>query len=204
MLRGPHLQWNLVAELRWSLYVSLGGLFLKNSDVVRKKKKKDGAALEAIFFMQPGLTLTGLYSQSYGFSSSHVWMWELDHKEGWVPKKWFLQTMVLDKTLGSPLDSQEIKPVNPKENRPWIFIGRSETKAEAPILQPSNAKSWLIGKDPDARKDWRQKEKRVAENEMVREHHRLHGYELEQTGDTGRQGSLVHCGSWSQRESDTT
>ena len=131
-------------------------------------KKKDGEALGAIFFMQPGLTLTGLYSQSHGFSSSHVWMWELNHKEGWVPKNWCLQTVVLEKTLGNPLDSQEIKPVNPKGNKPWIFLGRTDTKAEAPILWSSNAKSWLTGKASDARKDWRQKEKRVAVNEMVR------------------------------------
>ena len=166
MLRGPHFNetWLLNFD---DLCVSVLGAYFKKTVMLSGKKKKDGAALGAIFFMQPGLTLTGPYSQSYGFSSSHVWMWELDHKEGWVPKKWFLQTMVLEKTLGSPLDSQEIKPVNPKENRPWIFIGRTETNAEAPILQPPTAKSWLIGKDPEARKDWRQK-KRVAENEMVR------------------------------------
>ena len=90
----------------------------------------------------------GLYSQSYGFSSSHVWMWELDHKEGWVPKNWYLQTVVLEKTLESPSVCKEIKPVNIKGNQPWIFIGR--TDAEAPILWPPDAKSWLIGKDPEA------------------------------------------------------
>ena len=119
-----------------------------------KKKKKHGAALGPIFFMQPGLTLTGPYSQSYGFSSSHVWMWELDHKEGWVPKNWCLPTVVLEKTLGNPLDSQEIKPVNPIGNQPWIFIGRTDTRAEAPILWPHDVKNWLIRKDPDTGKDW--------------------------------------------------
>ena len=108
----------------------------------------------------------GPYSQSYCFSSSHVQMWELNHKEGWVLKNWCFWIVVLEKTLGSPLDSKKIKPVNPKGNQFWIFIGR--TDAEAPILWPSDVKSWLIGKDPDAEKDWRQKEKRVAEDEMVR------------------------------------
>ena len=106
----------------------------------------------------------GSYTQSYDFSSSHVWMWELDHKEGWALKNWFFQTVVLEKTLESPLDCKEIKPVNPKGNQPWIFTGRTD----APILWPPDAKSQLIGKDPDAGKDWRQKEKRATEDEMVR------------------------------------
>ena len=94
------------------------------------------------------------YIQSYGFSSSPVWMWELDHKEGWEPKNWFFQTVVLEKTLESPLDGKETKPVNPKGNQPWIFIGRSCAEAEAPILWPPDVKSQLIGKDPDNGKDW--------------------------------------------------
>ena len=92
----------------------------------------------------------GPYSESYGFSSSHVWMWELNHKEGGAPKNLYLQTVVLEKTLESPLDCKEIKPVNPKGNQPWIFTGRTDT--EAPTLWPPNVKSWFIGKDPDARK----------------------------------------------------
>ena len=110
-----------------------------------------------------------LYSQSYGVSSSHVQIWELDHKEGWTPKNWCLPTVLLEETLDSPLDSKEIKPVNPKGNEPWIFIGTADVDAEAeePILSPPDAKSQLIGKDPDAGKDWRQ-EKRVAEDEIVR------------------------------------
>ena len=96
------------------------------------------------------------YSQSYGFSSSHVEMWELDHKEGWAPKNWCFWTVVLEKTLESPLDWKEIKPVNPKGNQCWIFIGRTDAEAEAPIIWPPDGKSWLTGKDPDAGKDWRQ------------------------------------------------
>ena len=108
----------------------------------------------------------GLSSQSCGFSSSHVRMWELDCEEGWAPKNWCLRTVVLEKTLKSPLDSKEIKPVNLKGNQPWIFIGRIDAEAEAPILWPPNVKNWLIEKDPDAGKGWRQKEKRVAEDEL--------------------------------------
>ena len=93
---------------------------------------------------------------------------ELDHKEGWVPKNWCFKTMMLEKTLESPLDSKEIKSINPKGNQPWIFIGRTDPEAEAQILWLPDEKSWLIGKDPDARKVWRQKEKRVAEDEMIR------------------------------------
>ena len=98
------------------------------------------------------------YSQSYGFSSSPVWMWELDHKESWVPKNWCFWTVVSEKILESPLDCKEIKPVNPKGNQSWIFIGRTDDEAETPILWPPDAKSWLIRKDPDAGKDWRQEE----------------------------------------------
>ena len=108
----------------------------------------------------------GPYSQSCGFSSSHVWMWELEHQEGWALKNWCFQTVMLEKTLESPLDSKKIKPVNPKGNQPWIFIGRTE--AEAPVLWPPDVKSLLTGKDSDAGKDWKQKEKEVAEDEMVR------------------------------------
>ena len=104
----------------------------------------------------------GHYSQSYDFSSGHVWMWEFDHKEGWVPKNWCFQTMMKEKTLESPLDYKEIKPVHPKGNQPWIFIGRTSAKAEAPILWPRDVNSWLIGKDPDSRKDWGQEENRVT------------------------------------------
>ena len=131
----------------------------------------------------------GLSSQSYGFSSSQVWMSELDYKEDWVPKNWRFQTVVLEKTLESPWDYSEIKLVHPKGNQPWIFVGRTE--AEAPILWPPDVKSWLIEKDPDAGKDWRE-EKRTTEDEMVGWHHWLSGHELEQTlGDSEGQGSLA-------------
>ena len=108
-----------------------------------------------------------LYSQSYGFSSSHVWMWELDHKEGWASKNWCFWIVVLKKTLESPLDCKEIQPANPKGNQPYILIGRTDAEAESPILWPHDVKSWLIEKDPDAEKDWGQEEKGALEDEMV-------------------------------------
>ena len=119
-----------------------------------------------------------------------VQMWELDHKEGWETRKWCFQTVVLEKTLESPLDGKEIKSVNSKGNRSWIFIGKDD--AEASILWPPDAKSWLVGKDPDAGTDWGQEEKGVTEDEMVGGHHRLNGHEFEQTvGDSKGQGSLA-------------
>ena len=121
----------------------------------------------------------GPYSQSYGFSSSHVQMWELNHKEGWALKNWCFQIVVLEKTLESPWDCKEIKPVSPKGNQPWIFIGR--TYAEALILWPPDGKSRLIGKDPDTGKDWGQEEKRTTEDETVGWHLWLNGREFGQT-----------------------
>ena len=145
------------------------------------------------------------YSQSYDFSSSHAWMWELDHKEGWVLKNWWFQTVVLGKMLQSPLDSKEIKLVNPKRNQSWIFIGR--TDAEVLILWPPDAKGQLIEKDPDAGKDWGQ-EKGTTEDEMVGWHLRFNGHELRQTpGDSEREAwcAAVHgaAKSWT-RLSDWT
>ena len=125
-----------------------------------------------------------LYSQSYGFSNSHVRTWELDCNEGWPQKNWNVWIVVLEKTFENPLDCKEIKPVNPKGNQSWILIGR--TDAEAPILWPPDAKSWLTGKDPDAGKDWRQEEKGVTEDELAAWNHQLDGHEFEQTpGDSG-------------------
>ena len=109
----------------------------------------------------------GPSSQGYGFSSSHVWMWQLDYKESWVPKNWCFWTVMLEKTLESPLDCKEIQPVNPEGEQSWVFIGRTDAEAETPIFWPSDAKSWLIWKDPDAEKDWGWEEKETTEDEMV-------------------------------------
>ena len=147
----------------------------------------------------------GLSSQSYGFSSSHVWMWELDYKESWAPKNWCFWTMVLEKTFENLLDCKEIQPVSPKGNQSWIFIGRTDAEAETPILWPHDVKNWLIGKDSDAGKDWRQEEKGTTEHEMLGWHHRLDGHEFERAPGVGDgQGSLVYCSPWDHKESDMT
>ena len=145
------------------------------------------------------------YSKSYVFSSSHVWMWELDCEESWALKNWCFWTVVLEKTLESPLDSKKIQTVNPKGNQPWIFIGKTDVEAEAPIFWPPDMKSWFIGKYPDAEKDWGQEEKGMTEEGMVGWHHWLNGHEFEQTPRHSEgQGSLVCCNSWGHKESDTT
>ena len=140
------------------------------------------------------------YSTSFKSTS-----FKLYFVEGWVLKNWCFWTVVLEKTLESPLDCKEIQPVNPKGNQPWIFIGRTAAEAEAPILRPPEAKSQFIGKDPDAGKDWRQEEKHMTEDEMVGWHHWLHGHEFEQAlGDGEGQGSIVFCNPWGHKESDKT
>ena len=136
------------------------------------------------------------------FSSSYVWVWELDHEEGWALKNGCFWTVVLEKTLESPLDSKEIQPVHPKGDQSWVFTGRTDAKAKAPIVWPPDAKNWLIGKDPDAEKDWGQEEKRVTEDEMIGQHHWAEhsGPEFEHTlGDSEGQGSLACCSSWDHR-----
>ena len=138
------------------------------------------------------------YGQTNDFSSSHVWMWELDHKESWMTKNWCFWTVVLEKTLESLLDCKEIKPVNPKGNQSWILIRRIDAETEAPILWPSDAKSRLIRKDPDAGKDWRQEEKGIMEDETVAWYHWLNRHEFDQApGDSEGQGSLACCSPWS-------
>ena len=144
-------------------------------------------------------------SQGYGFSNSHVWMWELDCEESWVQKNWCFWTVVLEKTLESPLHCKEIQPVHSKGDQPWVFFGRNDAKAETPVLWPAHVKSWLIGKDPDAGRDWGQEEKGTTEDEMVGWHHGPDGHEFEWTpGDGDGQGGLACCDSWGRKESDTT
>ena len=147
----------------------------------------------------------GSSSQSYGFSSSHVWLWKLDHKEGWVLKNWCFWTVVLEKTFESPLDCKEIKAVNPKGNQSWIFIGRTDAEAETPVLWPPNVKNQLTWKHFNGGKDWRWEEKGKTEDEMVGWHQWLDGHELEQTaGDGEGQGSLACWSPWGRKESDMT
>ena len=138
------------------------------------------------------------------FFSSHVWMWELDCEEGWVGKNWCFWSVVLEKTLESPLDCEEIQPDH-SEDQPWDFFGRNDAKAETTILWPPHANSWLIGKDSDARRDCGQEERGMTEDEMAGWHHRLDECESEWTLGVGDgQGGLMCCDSWGRKESDTT
>ena len=131
-------------------------------------------------------------------------MWKLDYKESWAPKNWCFWTVVLEKTLESPFDCKEIQPIHPKGNQSWLFIGRTDAEAETPILWSPDVKNWLIGKDPDAEKDWGQ-EKGMKEDKTVGWHHQLNGHEFEQALGVGDgQGSLVCCSLWDRKESDTT
>ena len=130
---------------------------------------------------------------------------ELDHKESWVPKNWCFWTMVLEKTLESPLNNKEIKPVNPKGNQSWVFNGRTDAEVEAPILWPLDVKNWLIGKDPDTGKDGRQEERGTTEDEIVGWHHQPDGHEFEQAlGVSDGQRGLACCSPWAGKESDMT
>ena len=147
----------------------------------------------------------GSSSQGYGFTCGHIWMWDLDCEESWALKNWCFWTVVLEKTLESPLDCKEIQPVHSKGDQPWVFFGRNDAKAETPVLWPPHAKSWLIGKDSDAGRGWGQEEKGTTENEMAGWHHQLDGCESEWTSGVGDgQGGLVCCDSWGRTESDTT
>ena len=132
-------------------------------------------------------------------------MWELDCEESWAPKNWCCWTVVLEMTLESPLDCKEIQPVHPKGDWSWVSIGRTDAEAETPVLWPPHAKSWLIGKDPDAGRDWGQEEKGMTEDEMVGWHHQLYGHEFEQALGVGDgQGSLACCSPWGCKDLDTT
>ena len=142
--------------------------------------------------------------KAMGFSNSHVWMWKLDHKESWALKNWCFWTVVLEKTLESPLECKEIQPVHPKDQS-WVFIGRADVEAETPILWPPDVNSWLIEKDPGAWKDWGQEENGTLEDEMVEWHHPLYGHGFGWTpGVDDGQGGLVCCGSCGCKELDTT
>ena len=146
----------------------------------------------------------GLSSQGYGFSSSHMWMWELDYKESWVLKNWCFWTVVLENTLESPLDCKETQPVHPKGNQSWIVIGRIDAEVETPILWPPDTKNWLIGKDPDGGKDWRQEEKGISEGEIVGWSPSQWTWAWVNSRSGYGQGGLVFYSPWGRKKSDTT
>ena len=167
---------------QWEDFIFLGSKITADDDCSHEIKRRlllgrkvmtnlDNIEKQRHYFANKGLS-----SQCYGFSSGHIWMWELDYKESWATKNWCFRTVVLDKTLESPLDYNVLKPVHPKGNQSWIFIGKTDAEAETPILWPPNAKNWLIGKDPDSGKDWRQEEKGTTEVEMVGWHQWLSGH----------------------------
>ena len=170
-----------------SLQMVIAAIKLKRRLFLGRKAKTN---LDSILKSRDITTNKGPHNQCYGFSSIHVWMWKLDHKEGWALKNGCLWTVVLEKILESLLDSKEIELVNPKGNQPWIFIGR--TDAEAPIFRAPDVKNQLIGKDPDSGKDWGQEEKGTTEDEML-------GWPV---GDG--QGGLACCDPWGHKELDTT
>ena len=199
MASGPITSWQIEGETMEtmtdfifgapkSLQMVTAAMDLKDTCSLKKSydKPRQHIKKQRQYFVDKGPS-----SQSYGFSSSHVWMWELDYKESWALKNWCFWTVVLEKTLESPLDCKEIQSVHPKGNQSWIFIGRTDAEAETLILWPPDVKNWLIGKDPDAEKDWRQ-EKGTTEDEMLRWHHWLNGHEFEQVLGVGDgQGSLA-------------
>ena len=154
--------------------------------------------LDSIFKSRHYFANKGLSSQGCGFSSGHVWMWELDCEESRAPKNWCFWTVVLEKTLESPLDCKDIQPVHPKGDQSWVFIGRTDAETETPILWSPDTKSWLIGKDPDAGEDWRQEEKGLTEDKTVGWYHWLNAHEFEQARRqrrTGKPGVLQSLGS---------
>ena len=209
MASGPNTSWQIDGEKVETVtdFIFLGSKVTADSDCSHEIKRhlllgrKAMTNLDSILRSRHFFANKSPYSESYDCSSSHIWMWELDNEKGWAPKNWCLQTVSLEKTLESPLDSKAIKTVHPKGNQPWMFIGRTDAEAEAPVLWPPNARSQLTGKDPDAGKDWRWEKKGMTEDKMVRWHHRLIGYEFEQALEDGEgQGSLECCSAWRRKE----
>ena len=166
-------RWNYSVNCRWWLQP-------RNKKTLTPGKKGYDQPRQHIKRQRHYFANKGPSSQRYGFSSSHVWMWELDYKESWALKNGCFQTVVLETTLESPFDWKETQPVHPKGNQPWIFIGRTDAEAETPILWPPDAKNWLTGKDPDAGRDWGQEQKGTTEDEMAGWHHWLNGHEFEE------------------------
>ena len=209
MASSPITSWQIDGETVETVadFIFLGSKITADGDCSHEIKRrlflgrKVMTNLDSILKSRDIITLsTKVHSQSYGFSSRNVWIWELYCKESWVPKNWCFWAMVLEKTLESPLDCKEIQSVNPKGDQSWVSFGRIDVEAETPVLWPPDAKSWLIWEDPDAGKDRGQEEKGITENEMAGWHHRLNGHgfvgvDSESWWWTGRPGMLQFMGS---------
>ena len=182
MASGPITSWQIDGETVTD-FIFLGSKFAADCDCSHEIKRRlhlgRNKPRQHIKKQEHYFADKGPPSQSYSFSSTLVWMWELDHKEGWALKDWCFWTVVLEKTLDGPLDCKKIQPVHPKGNQAWIFIGRTDAETETLILWPPDEKNWLIGKDPDAEKDWGQEERGTTEDEMVGWHHQLNGHDFE-------------------------
>ena len=181
------------------------GLWLQpwNQKTIASWQESDDKTRQCVEKQRHYSANTGPYSQGFGVFSGHIWLWELDRKEGRTPKNWCLWTVVLEKTPESPMDSREIKLANLKGDQPWIFTGRTDAEAEAPVFWSPDANSQLIGKVPG--KDWGQKEKRASEDEMAGQHHWCSEHEFGQTPGAGKgEGGLPCCSPWGRKESDTT
>ena len=174
MTSGPITPWQIKGETMETVtdFIFLGSKITADGDCSHETKKclllgrKAMNSLDSILKSRD-ITDKGPSSQGYGFSSGHVWMWELDPKESWVPKNWCFWTVVLEKTLESPWDCKKFKPVHPRGNQSWAFIESIDAEAETPMLWPSESKNRLIWKDPDAGKDWGQEEKVATEDEII-------------------------------------
>ena len=162
MASSPITSWQIDGETVDTVadFIFLGSKITADGDCSHEIKRclllgrKVMTNLDSILKSRDYFANKGPSSKGYGFSSGHIWMWELDYKESWVPKNWYFWTVVLEKILESPLDCKEIQPVHPKVDQSWVFIGRTDAEAETPILWPPHVKSWLIGKDPDVGRDW--------------------------------------------------
>ena len=213
MASGPITSWQIDGGTVETVadFIFLGSKITADGDCSHEIKRclllgrKIMTNLDSILKSRDIILSTGPSTQGYSFSSGHVWIWELDHKESWVQKNWCSWTVVLEKILESPLDCKEIQQVHPKADQSWVFIGRTDVEAETPTFWPPDAKSWLIWKDPDAGKYWEQEEKGMTEDEMVGWHHWLNRHGFGWTPGVGDgQGGLVCCGSWGHKELDTT
>ena len=215
MASGPIISWEIDGETVETVsdFIFWGSKITSVGDCSHEIKKKMLAPWKKSYDQprqhvkkqRPYFANKGPSSQGYVFSSGHVWMWELDCEENWAPNNWCFWTVVLEKTLESPWDCKRIQPVHPKGKQSWIVIGRTDAETETQILWPPDVKSWVIGKDPDAGKDWGQEEKGTTEDEMVGWHHLVNGHEFGWTPAVGDgQGGLAYCSSWGRKESDTT